>query len=703
MKKLLLFMFLSLVVNLFVSAQITTVGVIGTATADDWNSDVDMVQDDADTAKWSLDIDLTEGDIKFRANDAWDINWGATDFPTGTAVLGNGDNITVPAGNYTILFNSNTGDYSFTIIPDVIIFNSVGVIGTATPGGWDDDTDMVRDSEDSSKWSLDITLVAGDIKFRADDSWDNNWGATDFPTGTAILGNSSNIPAYAGDYTILFNSTTGEYSFTVHSDVGIIGDATAGGWDADTDMFKDTTDHGFFTIIDLTKANCKFRANDNWDTNWGSTDWPNGVAVLGSPDNIPVAKAGTYFVKFDTLSGEYSFTEKVEYGSIGLIGDATPGGWDKDSEMTQDDNNPEVWTLDIKLIDGGAKFRVDSAWTINWGGTDFPSGIGVLSSNDNIPVTAGNYRVTFNTSTLEYNFFNLVNYEFVSLTGIATGAWGTDFDLTQDAVDSAIWVGSYKLLDGKAKFRANHAWGVKEWGSGDFPSGIGTTTGADIPVVAGEYKITLNTLSGAYDFEVFVVYDSISIVGKDGPFGTWPDDTGDLDAYLNIDPNNNQLWTASGITLTDADTLADDSGIKFRANTKWDVNWGARSFPAGIGIQGGANIWCTAGTWDVSMNTNTGEYAFVPSSGTNEVFDPSRVNVYPNPTSQLLNIDISNVDLGNQVIINVYDMNGRLVIRKISNSNNVIKLNTDKLKTGNYLMNINGNGIIVGKKFSILK
>jgi hypothetical protein len=41
---------------------------------------------------WKARIDLTEGEIKFRANNAWDINWGGVDFPTDTAVAG-GPNI----------------------------------------------------------------------------------------------------------------------------------------------------------------------------------------------------------------------------------------------------------------------------------------------------------------------------------------------------------------------------------------------------------------------------------------------------------------------------------------------------------------------------------------------------------------------------------------------------------------------------------
>jgi hypothetical protein len=107
-------------------SQITTVGIIGTATPGGWDNDTDMVQDAADTAKWTLTITLVNGAAKFRANNAWDVNWGALDFPIGTGTQGGAD-ISVPAGTYNISFNSVTGAYFFDLVSDI------GVIGSATP------------------------------------------------------------------------------------------------------------------------------------------------------------------------------------------------------------------------------------------------------------------------------------------------------------------------------------------------------------------------------------------------------------------------------------------------------------------------------------------------------------------------------------------------------------------------------------------
>ncbi len=585
------------------------------------------------------------------------------------------------------------GSFSFGQI------TTVGLIGSATPDGWDADTTMIQDATDTCIWTLDITLTAGEVKFRANDAWDINWGSSDFPTGIGTQG-GANIPVFAGDYSITFNSCTGEYTFEVHSPIGIIGDATPKGWDEDTNMFEDSSGV-FFVDIELTVGGAKFRKDDDWDVNWGSEDFPSGTGTQGGA-NIPVAKAGKYHVTFDTLTGAYNFEEKVEFEFISLIGDAI-GGWGDtdDVDLTQDANNPDLWQADVTLVDGGFKFRANHAWALNWGGGTFPEDTAEVNGG-NITATAGDYRVTFNTNTLEYKFTELVKYSAIGLVGDATpGEWNTDTDLIPND-DSTIWKVDVSLVDGFAKFRANHDW-VVNWGSPDFPSGIGVQGGANIPVVAGDYHVSLNTLTGEYNFEVFVVYDQISIVGKDGPFGAWPDDTPDFDTYMTVSSDNNQLWTATGVTLTTADTTADDSGVKFRANTDWTVNWGARDFPSGTGTQGGPNIWCVAGTYDVTLNSLTGEYSFAISNNTNEVLDPSSINVYPNPTSKLLNIDISNLYFGKEIEIRVYNMNGKMILLEKTNAETIIKLNTSSLNNGNYFMNIIGNGYIIGKKFSILK
>jgi hypothetical protein len=91
-------------------------------------------------------------------------------------------------------------------------YDKVGLIGPAQTGGWDSDTDLVKDPGNPFIWSKVLVISEGEAKFRANDAWDVNWGATTFPSGIAVK-DGPNIPAKAGTYFISINTGTGEYTF----------------------------------------------------------------------------------------------------------------------------------------------------------------------------------------------------------------------------------------------------------------------------------------------------------------------------------------------------------------------------------------------------------------------------------------------------------------------------------------------------------
>jgi hypothetical protein len=92
-----------------------TVGIVGSATTKGWETSTPMTQGTGVNAhRWTITIPLKEGEVKFRANDNWDVNWGAKDFPSGTGTQG-GANIVIPTTDtYAVEFNDATGAYKFT-------------------------------------------------------------------------------------------------------------------------------------------------------------------------------------------------------------------------------------------------------------------------------------------------------------------------------------------------------------------------------------------------------------------------------------------------------------------------------------------------------------------------------------------------------------------------------------------------------------
>lgn len=92
---------------------LTDWGIIGSATADGWISDQNMTFDPA-TGLWSAELFLNVGEIKFRANNGWDINLGDTGVDG--ILEGGGDNIAIAdAGNYLITLKLGSADYTYTL------------------------------------------------------------------------------------------------------------------------------------------------------------------------------------------------------------------------------------------------------------------------------------------------------------------------------------------------------------------------------------------------------------------------------------------------------------------------------------------------------------------------------------------------------------------------------------------------------------
>lgn len=95
----------------------TSWGLIGSATPTGWDSDTDMVYDAA-TGELTLTLDLTGGAdnfIKFRANNAWDLNLGDNDADQ-EMEYGGADIAITESGNYTVKLLLNQPIYTYELI-----------------------------------------------------------------------------------------------------------------------------------------------------------------------------------------------------------------------------------------------------------------------------------------------------------------------------------------------------------------------------------------------------------------------------------------------------------------------------------------------------------------------------------------------------------------------------------------------------------
>lgn len=141
----------------------------------------------------------------------------------------------------------------------------------------------------------------------------------------------------------------------------------------------------------LNQNGFKFCTQKNWDgTNYG------GAFFGESEDNIMMTQeAGFYQVDVDLSAKTYTLTPFT----IGIIGNATPTGWDSDTDMTY---NPEerCWELkNVTLSDGEMKFRHKNDWSLSWGGGELDNL--TTQNGPNIAVAAGTYDIKLEVNWAE--------------------------------------------------------------------------------------------------------------------------------------------------------------------------------------------------------------------------------------------------------------------------------------------------------------
>lgn len=135
-------------------------------------------------------------------------------------------------------------------------------------------------------------LTQGGFKFCTSST---DWNGTNYGEGFSTDGGAGNIVISEpnGYYEVNVDLGNEKLSLTAISTIGVIGDATAEGWNASTPLTYNRSERCWEGTVTFTDGTFKFRANDGWDINWGGslTDLQHGA------DNIAVT-AGTYRVKF---------------------------------------------------------------------------------------------------------------------------------------------------------------------------------------------------------------------------------------------------------------------------------------------------------------------------------------------------------------------------------------------------------------------
>lgn len=278
--------------------------------------------------------------------------------------------------------------------------NGYYMLGEVNGNGWDQTKPVWMNKVSDGVYQLKVTTEKDKnyFKFYEGSKWDatGNWdvinkgvlgcekdGSEDASGTIYYTGDSWGTPqtmVIAGAGTWIVTLDMNNLSYSVGKPIlYMAGDAN--GWDQIDVLNGDDGVH-FTGYMYLNQNGFKFCTQPNWDgTNYG------GAFFGESEDNIIMTQpAGYYQVDVDLSAKKYTLTPFT----IGIIGNATPKGWDGDTNMTY---KPEerCWELkDVKLTDGEMKFRHTNDWSLSWGGE-----LDNLTTQNgpNIAVAAGTYDI----------------------------------------------------------------------------------------------------------------------------------------------------------------------------------------------------------------------------------------------------------------------------------------------------------------------
>ena len=540
------------------------IGIIGDF--NEWAADVVMEYN----PKWTrfyADVEIAaDGGLKFRADAAWNLNWGAN-----CAV--NGDNIPVAAGNYRVYFNPATGLIEFSAskygteedtgagtTPDVPVENTYGLIGDFN--GWGEpDVDLVARGDG---WYVTTGIeIAAEGKFliRLNDAWSNKFGFAEANTFVTIdakntlTAEGQDMWIAAGTYDFYFNPTAAELYVmtagaadpTIPADakaVKVYADVKATGWETcniygwgDLGEFAGTwpgsamTAEGDYYVYTFDAA--AYGKTISIVLNNGNGVQSVDIANIVLNDDVVITLTDNEGGKWNyTINGEAPVTPEppaeLVYGLVGTI-----NGWGAPDLLFESHNDSWLVYKGLTLTAADQfKVRANESWDINYGaaGDVEPFVVALdqmqtlVAGGKNLSVAAdGSYDIYFNTAN--YALFVVAAGSEDPTAGGAADAWSVIGDFQSGNWSSdVVFVEAGDLLVAQDVVFANAnneglAFKVRKNYSWDTSYGVTDTTARELGaaiVLDGDSNIFVNGEVGvAYDV-YFRVSDMTIWVMADG-------------------------------------------------------------------------------------------------------------------------------------------------------------------------------------------
>ena len=438
------------------------------------------------------------GEYGFKlVGEDWSRAWGTWNY--GYYVKNSGDNICVPSpGYYTISLDTRNDQLNIQEAYGLTVTDYSSMALSGSFNGWGE-TQMQRvPGNNSHDWYCRLTLAEdSEMKFKANGSWDINWGGIDFPSGPGIQ-NGSNIPVLAGNYTVLFNDLTGHYRFYDPEDtaptayVPFTFDLTLPPADTyvDFETFDQPSVQLFgnveipltvdYTVkqreVTLSYGGRSYSLASNKVTTatlMEAVQYLCGKASLEREITVTLIERVTVKGYPEVYTGTTTITCKLpkqDASQVVYFIGATDG-WNKAEQKLASNGNdniyrgfcyvadPNGWGLEFKFQ------KVAGDWDSQLNANDYVLQ-GDVTGTDNMAVTAGE-GLYYMEMDLGKGTFKATKVTAMSIIGDFT-SWYDDVDMVWDAERYCFTATGVSATSNGWKFRVNHDWTLNLGGTTDF-------------------------------------------------------------------------------------------------------------------------------------------------------------------------------------------------------------------------------------------
>ena len=320
--------------------------IVGDATPGGWSNPVPTPSQQftrIDAVSYGIVVNLTAGKsyLMLPLNGDWSHKYGGASATGGQLLSDNavpGSNTPAPAtsGMYQIVVNFQTGTYTVTPFTATIPTN-LYIVGDATDGGWNNPVPTPSQQFtqiDAVSFGIVVNMTAGKsyLFLPLNGDWNHKFGGTS-ATGGALLadgavpGSNTPAPATSGTYQIVVNFQNNTYTVTPYlgpfpapTNLYIVGDATAGGWNnpvpVPSQQFTriNTTDFQLTVALTAGKSFLLLPLNGDWTHKYGGTSATGGTILADGAvpsSNTPApAVSGNYLIDVNFLTGKYTLTKQ---------------------------------------------------------------------------------------------------------------------------------------------------------------------------------------------------------------------------------------------------------------------------------------------------------------------------------------------------------------------------------------------------------